>query len=274
MSLLDNLVHRCANVELLAEGGQKRVFAALHPDYGHVVIKHGECRYGTSLARVTREVEFLGTLASPYYPKHYELVIDPARREFVIIEERLDAVELTNLTHNFATDTQILRLLRHLIYALGVIWRQNVVHRDIKPANILITSDGEPRIIDLGIARFLNDKSLTATIAASGPATPLYAAPEQLANRKPLINVRTDFFLLDIVVLELLHGFHPFDPIHVGNDHSLVENIMTCTYVPPSATRDDLLITFVQRVLRPQPFQRFRTVDALMTHFRMERQSC
>ena len=107
---------------------------------------------------------------------------------------------------------------------LDVIWRRNVVHRDIKPANILITPAGEPRVIDLGIARFLDDTSLTASIACCGPATPIYAAPEQLINRKAMINVRTDFFLLGILVLELMHGFHPFDPQHVGNQNSLIEN--------------------------------------------------
>jgi serine/threonine protein kinase len=123
-------------------------------------------------------------------------------------------------------------------------------------------------------SRFLDDTSLTATIASCGPATPIYAAPEQLMNRKAMINVRTDFFLLGILLLELMNGFHPFDPQSVGNDKSLIENIITGTYVAPDHARDARLVGFVERVLEPQPFKRFRSVDAVMTYLGMDHESC
>jgi eukaryotic-like serine/threonine-protein kinase len=274
MKLLEDIVGRCTDVISLAEDGQKKVLAAIHPEFGPVVMKYGNYRYATSLERITREVTLLRELESRYYPKHYEFLIEPVRREFLVVEERLNAVELTHAKDRFASDAQILGLLVHLICALDEIWRRNVVHRDIKPGNILITPANEPRIIDLGIARFLDDTSLTATVAVCGPATPIYAAPEQLINRKAMINARTDFFLLGILVLELMHGFHPFDPQHVGNQNSLVENIMNGIYVAPDGARDGRLIGFVERALEPPPFKRFRTVDAVMAHLGMDRLSC
>ena len=274
MQILTEVVDRCSNVTSLAEGGQKKVLAAEHPDFGPVVIKYGEYRYATSLERITREVALLRDLESRYYPKHYEFLIEPVRREFLVIEERLDAVELTEAKVRFQTDEQIKHLLRHLICALSVIWQRKVVHRDIKPANILITPEDEPRIIDLGIARFLDDTSLTATIAGRGPATAIYAAPEQLLNRKAMINVRTDFFLLGLLVLELMHGFHPFDPRHLGNDNSLVQNILDGIYVQPDDLRNAELVGFVKRVLCPQPFKRFRTVQVMKTFLRLEEEVC
>ncbi len=274
MNLLDELVRRCSDVISLAEGGQKKVLAAVHPEFGPVVIKYGEYRYSSSLERISREVALLREIESRYYPKQYEFLIEPVDRVFLVVEERLDAVELTRVKNRFSSDAEISGLLAHLVCALNVIWQRNVVHRDIKPANILITCDNEPRIIDLGIARFLDDTSLTASIAGRGPATPIYAAPEQLVNRKAMINVRTDFFLLGILVLELMHGFHPFDPQHVGNQNSLLENIMLGSYVPVDQDRDGRLVGFVERVLQTQPFKRLRTVDALMTQLRMDRQSC
>ena len=72
MSLLDDVLGRCNNVSFLAEGGQKRVLSADHPDFGGVVIKHGEYRYATSLDRITREVELLRDINSKYYPTHHE----------------------------------------------------------------------------------------------------------------------------------------------------------------------------------------------------------
>ena len=121
MNLLDDIVQRCSDVVPLAQGGQKRVLAALHPDFGDVVIKYGNYRYATSLERITREVTLLRELDSRYYPKHYEFLIEPVRREFLVIEERLDAVELTHAKNRFTSDSQILGLLAHLICALDEI---------------------------------------------------------------------------------------------------------------------------------------------------------
>lgn len=219
-------------------------------------------------------MELLTEIDSRYYPQHFEFLIDPLRREYLIIEQRLDAVELTQVRDQFRTDEDILELLVKLVCALDVLWQRRVIHRDIKPANILITPEGEPRIIDLGIARFLEDTSLTATMAARGPATPIYATPEQLRNRKSMINVRTDFFLLGLLVLELLHGFHPFDPQHVGNQATITDNILAGRYVSPPQGHDPRLVTFIERVLEPKPFKRFRTVGELMACLDMDGSEC
>lgn len=272
--LIESFIAQFSNIKLIAEGGQKKVYSAEHPDYGSVVIKSGEYGYSTTLDRISREVNLLKVIESKYYPKNYEFIVDRDSRIFVIVEERLDAVELTGVKNQFSTDLQIRHLLNHLICALNILWQQNVVHRDVKPANILITPDGEPRVIDLGIARILDDTSLTATMAFRGPGTPIYAAPEQLSNQKAIINYRTDFFLLGILVLELMHGFHPFDPKYVGNQDNLVTNIVTGKYVRPDRSRDEKLIGFVERVLQPKPYQRFRTVDSLMNYLELEDASC
>lgn len=274
MSLLDDLISRCSSVVSLAEGGQKKVLAAEHPDFGAVVIKYGEYRYTTSLERITREVELLRELESRYYPKHFEFLVEPVRREFLVVEERLDAVELGAARDRFEDHESILRLLQHLVCALSVIWARNVVHRDLKPANILVTSTNEPRIIDLGIARFLDEESITRSLAPIGPATPIYAAPEQLINKKTMINARTDFFLLALLSLELVHGYHPFDPSHVGNHESLIENISTGTYVPPPDNCDAVLKEFIERNLDPRPFRRMRTVKDVMNHLDMDEDGC
>ena len=274
MNLLDDVLGRCDNVAFLAEGGQKRVLSADHPDFGAVVIKYGEYRFATSLDRITREVRLLRDIDSKYYPTHYEFLIEPIRREFLVIEERLDAVDLRAASARFDTDEQILALLRHLVCGLSVVWERNVVHRDIKPANVLITATNEPRIIDFGIARFLDDASLTRTYALQGPATPFYAAPEQLQNRKVMISHRTDFFLLGLLILELMLGFHPFDPQRVGNSNTLVENLLSGTYVQPEASRDERLVHFVENVLDVRPYRRFRTVAALMAHLQLDPNAC
>jgi len=274
MSLLDDVLQRCDNISFLAQGGQKRVLSADHRDFGAVVIKYGEYRFTTSLDRIAREVRLLRDIDSKYYPKHHEFLIEPIRREFLVIEERLDAVDLTAASARFTSDQQVLALLRHLVCGLSVVWARNVVHRDLKPANVLITPANEPRIIDFGIARFLDDASLTRTLALQGPGTPFYAAPEQLKNRKMMINHRTDFFLLGLLILELMLGFHPFDPQRVGNANTLVENLASGTYVHPDASHDEQLVHFIENVLSVQPYRRFRTVAALMAHLQLDPEAC
>ncbi len=141
------------------------------------------------------------------------------------------------------------------------------MHRDLKPQNIMVRSNGEPVIIDLGIARFLDLESLTDTLNAIGPCTPIYAAPEQLTNQKHFINQRTDFFTLGIIILELLVGQHPFDQRLVGNDNTIVENIIEGVYVSPADRSEcsDSFVDLVKRMLKVQQYQRFKNFMKLIT---------
>lgn len=263
MGLVENILDRCKNLKKLAEGGQKRVYCCDYEDYGKVIIKIGEYRYSTSLERIQREIDLLKEIDSIYYPKNYEFIIDPTKRQFIIIEEFIEAVELSKIQNRFDDDDSILDFLNKLLCALNILWERRVVHRDIKPANILVTSQNEPRIIDLGIARELDKTSLTATLAASGPCTPIYAAPEQIENYKNMIDIRTDFFLLALLVSELLLGFHPFDPTYVGNQCTIIENILSGTYVQPSNDHDTKLVDFTVRNLNIKPYKRFRTINSI-----------
>ena len=89
-----------------------------------------------------------------------------------------------------------------------------------------------------------------------------------------MINHRTDFFLLGIVVFELMYGHHPFDPLRVGNTKSLVENILDCKCAQFDEQRDETLVGFLESVLRKSPYQRVRTVEALMNQLQMDPESC
>ena len=98
-----------------------------------------------------------------------------------------------------------------------------------------------------------------------GPCTPIYAAPEQLTNNKNLIDPRTDFFALGIIALELYLGVHPFDPDYVGNQYSIVENIMQNKYVVETGTvkLDEAIVGLANKTLQKQPYDRFRNYQML-----------
>lgn len=259
------MIKDCKIIKEIAKGGQKTVHLAQHPDFGLVVIKKGEIKSFTSLERIKREVVLLADLSSVYYPRQYHFNIDVKTMEFEIVEDYIEGEMLRNTMTRFKYPTDIFALLKSLIDGLSIIWDKNIVHRDLKPENIIIRPSGIPCILDLGIARFLDLESLTKTISPMGPCTPIYAAPEQLANNKNLIDPRTDFFCLGIIALELFLGSHPFDPVIVGNHFSIVENIMQNKFAieTDSVSRNEGMKEFAEKTLRSQPYQRFRTYELL-----------
>lgn len=259
------MTQSCEIIRELAEGGQKRVYLAKHPDGQLVVIKKGTIKSFTSLERIRREIDLLSELSSEFYPKQYHFNIDVKAKEFEIVEEYIEGKVLREVVNEFHCPKKIYTFLKYVVEGLSIIWEKNVVHRDLKPENIIIRSNGKPCIIDLGIARFLDMESLTRTISPVGPCTPIYASPEQLNNSKHLIDQRTDFFSLGIIALELYLGIHPFDPKVLDNNFSIVENIMQNQYV---VATDDIeenneLTSFACKTLQTQPYQRFRTYEIL-----------
>lgn len=192
------IVNAYNNPIFLKDGGQKQVFKIVHSTFGDAVLKVGIYHSRQGLERISREVLLLRDIDSIYYPKNYDFKIH-SNFVFEIIEEFVESTPLSNLLSNYNARNTVL-LIRHLVNGLKVIWDKRTVHRDIKPDNILITSNGTPKIIDLGIARQLDLNSLTHTLQARGPCTPFYAAPEQLSNRKTEIRPRTDQFNLGIII--------------------------------------------------------------------------
>ena len=124
----------------------------------------------------------------------------------------------------------------------------------------MIRPNRVPVIIDLGIARCLDLDSITHTLNLMGPCTPVYAAPEQLLNQKQLINPRTDFFSLGIIILQLFLGHHPFDPRVLKNNNNIVENIVSNTFLQPrkSKTCSQAFEELVCCLLKKYQHHRFR----------------
>src|SRR5690606_5104326 len=102
--------------------------------------------------------------------------------------------------------------------------RHLVIHRDIKPANILVGADGEPKLLDFGIARLLDDGADDLRTETGMRALTLaYASPEQVAG-KPL-STATDVYSLGVVLYQLLTGSRPFD--HLATAHEVSNAIVS-----------------------------------------------
>jgi eukaryotic-like serine/threonine-protein kinase len=89
--------------------------------------------------------------------------------------------------------------------------RNLIVHRDLKPSNILVTGDGEIRLLDFGIAKLLDPHHFPSALPQTGPElrlmTPAYASPEQLRGEP--VTTAADVYGLGVVLCELLTGEHP-----------------------------------------------------------------
>lgn len=107
--------------------------------------------------------------------------------------------------------TQICRMVGSVADALAYVHSRGVIHRDIKPSNIMVETNGNVRLMDLGIAR-MNGGNQFSTMGFIG--TPQYAAPEQIVrteDSQTQINESTDIYELGITFYELLTGSNPFD---------------------------------------------------------------
>jgi len=244
-------------------GGQKEVFKYLHPLYGWVVLKIGNCEPSNGFERIEREVDILKNINSEYFPKQYQFY-KPDESCFLIIEEWIEGVPLDSCMSRFYDPKDAVSLTLKIIEGMEILWKINVIHRDLKPQNILIRPDSTPVIIDLGIARLLGESSITGTWEQS-PMTPVYAAPEQIQNRKADIGPRTDQYNLGIILAQLLlRGVHPFSPSCAGGTN-IQTNIANGRWgrsrLEERVNLD--LVDVIGKMLGKEPYTRYRKSDEL-----------
>jgi serine/threonine-protein kinase len=247
-------------IKKIAIGGQKEVFLASHKKHGLVVVKKGGFTRDSTIERIKREVNLLNDLNLECFPKQFEFNIDESKNNFVIIEEFIEGEELFMCKNRFRSSKDILALIERIIDSMNPVWEMNIVHRDLKPQNILIKPDGNPTILDFGIARFRELDSLTNSFFTSGPHSPGYSAPEQLQNLKRNIDIRADFFSIGVIALELFLGKNPFSSDLNNNKNSIEENILSGEFKTLSETvaEDEVMTALAYKTIENQPFNRFR----------------
>src|SRR5262249_41551605 len=155
-------------------------------------------------ARVMREAQAVGRLAHRNIATLYELASEGKRA--ILVSELIEGATMRELGRRGAlSDRLVAEVGADSAAALAHAHRAGVVHRDIKPENIMVSSSGEARLVDFGIARIAGAETLTATGAVVG--TLAYMAPEQADGLRP--GPSADVYSLALTLYESLCGEHP-----------------------------------------------------------------
>ena len=171
--------------------------------------------------------------------------------ETIILEEYIEGSDLSALLTEYqGNESKIIELIYNIAIILKPIWEDRYVHRDLKPQNIRIMNDGKPVVLDFGIARALDDETITA--AGTQPLTWCFASPEQYLGNKSLISYRTDFFCLGIIAYYLFTGKLPF-----GDSKGEVEKTFeNKVYSLDFSNERNTLTNFCESVLKYYPSER------------------
>ncbi|MHC4508192.1 MAG: WD40 domain-containing protein [Planctomycetota bacterium] len=141
-----------------------------------------------------------------------------------------------------------------------------VIHRDLKPSNILVSADGQPHILDFGLAKALleEDEALTISVEGQIAGTPAYMSPEQAAGLHNQTDTRTDVFSLGVILYELLTGQSPHD--QSGSMFDLLHEIAEGKIRRPreiNKSIDSELEAILLKALARAPDDRYASAGAL-----------
>ena len=204
-------------IRSLGYGGMGSVWLATRADgrfAGQVAIKFLNLAMLEEAAdrRFQREGSVLARLTHPAIARLLDAGVNPAGQPYLVLEY-VDGQQIDR----YCDERRLgvagrIALMLAIMEAVSHAHQNLVVHRDLKPSNILVTSDGQPKLLDFGIAKLLDDDSISRdgadiTMAGAQALTPGFAAPEQVAGGT--ITTATDVYALGILLHLLLSGEHP-----------------------------------------------------------------
>jgi eukaryotic-like serine/threonine-protein kinase len=202
---------------LLGRGGAGTVYAAEVERAGvpmrlAVKLMHAHLDDADALMRFRREQQILAKLNHPFIVRILDAGLTPEQCPYLAME-RVDGLPIDQYCDNAGLGLRArVRLMIDVCRAVDCAHRALVVHLDLKPSNLMVTAEGDPKLLDFGTAKLLDPLGEHTT---TRQLTPLYASPEQLRGEP--VTTACDVYALGLILFELLAGTWPF-----GNRTSLV----------------------------------------------------
>ncbi|MBI4854542.1 MAG: protein kinase [Acidobacteria bacterium] len=223
--------------------------------------------------RFLREAQATARLSHPNIATLYN--VEQHEGRYFILMEYVDGEPLSRLLRRERLSIKnVLKYSIQIAEALGEAHEHGVLHRDVKPGNILINRKQQIKVLDFGLAKFIDsevalpnnvvDDDITREGVLVG--TPRYMAPEQILGKD--VDQRADIFALGILLYEMIANQHPFK---AANNQQLVLAITSQEPAPLNSLITDIpeeLEAIVMKALRKNPSERYQTAKEMATELR------
>ncbi len=223
---------------------------------------------GKQLARQRQEAEILARLHHPNVVHIYE--VREYRGCLHLVMEFVDGSTLADRAGATLGTDEAARLTLMLADTVQAVHEAGILHRDLKPSNVLVTSAGELKITDFGLAKFRSGGpgAPGLTTADSVLGTPSYMAPEQAVGDARSVGPQTDVYSLGAILYELLTGRPPFLGATVLDTLSLIrsQEPVAPRQLQPHLPRD--LETICLHCLNKTSSNRYTSASALADDLR------
>ena len=190
--------------------------------------------------RFEREIEITARLQHPNIARVYDSGVRHGVYYYAM--ELIRGVPLDEYVRRRSLrGRSVLALVAITCRALQHAHQRGVIHRDLKPSNILVDDDGQPHLVDFGLAKVLSDDAdpyAALTVEGAWAGTPVYMSPEQASGKGGQLDTRTDVYSMGVLLYELLTGRLPHDV--TGGHLKVMSRISEGEIVRPRRAAPDL----------------------------------
>lgn len=257
-------IGNCKIIEEVGAGGMAVVYKAVQDPLGRTVaikaLKSSMAQEPQFAERFEREARFMAAFQQENILNVHDF-IKFGGTMFIVMEyvEGIDLYDILDTSNGLPIEIAVIITLQ-VARALNHAHFRGIIHRDIKPANIMISKQGEVKLMDFGIAHADTLSDLTET--GTGLGTPSYMSPEQILGEK--LDARSDIWSLGVVFYQMLTGHKPFveDSARSVLQKIRLERYIAARKVNPKVPRS--LERVVGRCMAKVPADRYPSMQALM----------
>lgn len=255
--------------QVLGRGGMAEVYLAHDTRLGRTVavktLRADLARDPSFQARFRREAQSAASLNHPAIVAVYDTgedYIDGVSIPYIVMEY-VDGSTLRELLHSGRRllPERTLEMTIGILQALEYSHRAGIVHRDIKPANVMLTRNGQVKVMDFGIARAMGDSGMTMTQTSAVIGTAQYLSPEQAKGEQ--VDNRSDLYSTGCLLYELLTVRPPFvgdSPVAVAYQHVREEPQPPSVFDPEITPEMDAIVL---KALVKDPNYRYQSADEM-----------